>query len=288
MPGVVAGRSGHLPLAVLDPHRVALVPDPGYPVYQAASWLAGADVVHVPLEPALGFRPDLDRLPQKTLDEAGLLFLNYPNNPTGAGPSLDLFQLAVNMAHEHGFLVVNDAAYGEMLFEGPRVSVLHAGGAKEVAVEFHSCSKTFNMTGWRVGFVVGNPDVLDALASLKSNLDSGVFTAIQRAAEVALSLPDERIDEQVAIYRRRRDILVDGLWEAGWKVPRPHATFYVWARIPCAGSSQDFARRLLTESHVVVTPGVGFGPSGEGYVRMALTASEERIAEAVDRIRRIL
>jgi len=279
---------GHLPLAVLDPHRVALVPDPGYPVYQAASWLAGADVVHVPLEPTLGFLPDLDRLPQKTLDEAGLLFLNYPNNPTGAGPNLDLFQLAVNMAHEHGFLVVNDAAYGEMLFEGPRVSVLHAGGAKEVGVEFHSCSKTFNMTGWRVGFVVGNPDVLCALASLKSNIDSGVFTAVQRAAEVALSLPDERIDEQVAIYRRRRDVLVDGLWEAGWKVPRPHATFYVWARIPCGGSSQDFARRLLTESHVVVAPGVGFGPSGEGYVRMALAASEERIAEAVDRIRRIL
>jgi LL-diaminopimelate aminotransferase len=279
---------GHLPLAVLDPHRIALVPDPGYPVYQAASWLAGGDVVHVPLKPELGFRPDLDCLPRKTLDEAGMLFLNYPNNPTGASPSPDLFQLAVNMAHEHGFLVVNDAAYAEIVLDGPRVSMLQAGGAKDVGVEFHSLSKTFNMTGWRVGFVVGRRDVLDALASLKSNLDSGVFTAIQRAAEAALALPDERIEEQVAVYRRRRDALVDGLWESGWKVPRPRATFYVWAKVPGEESSQEFARRLLCEAHVVVAPGVGFGPSGEGYVRMALTAPEERLAQAVDRIRRIL
>lgn len=279
---------GHLPLAVLDEGRTALVPDPGYPVYQAASWLAGGEVVHVPLEPDLGFRPDLERMPRKTLEAAQLLFLNYPNNPTGASADPKLFQLAVNLAAEHGFLVVNDASYAEVLFEGPRVSILQSGGARDTAIEFHSFSKTFNMTGWRAGFAVGNAGALDALAAVKSNLDSGVFTAIQRACEVALSLPEERIREQVEVYRRRRDVLVDGLSRAGWRVPRPHATFYVWARVPTAETSQQFAVRLLTDARVVVTPGVGFGPSGEGYVRFALMAPEERIAEAVDRIARIL
>jgi len=279
---------GHLPLAVLDEGRVALVPDPGYPVYQAASWLAGGEVVHVPLEPKLGFRPDLECLPRKTLEAAQVLFLNYPNNPTGASADAGLFQLAVNLAHEHGFLVVNDASYAEVLFEGPRVSILQCDRAKDAAIEFHSFSKTFNMTGWRAGFAVGNADVLDALAAVKSNLDSGVFTAVQRACEAALALPEERVREQVEVYRRRRDVLVDGLWKAGWHVPRPHATFYVWARVPTEESSQAFALRLLADARVVVTPGVGFGPSGEGYVRFALMAPEEQTAEAVDRIARIL
>jgi LL-diaminopimelate aminotransferase len=279
---------GHLPLAVLDEGRAALVPDPGYPVYQAASWLAGGEVGHVPLEPELGFRPDLERLPRKTLEAAQLLFLNYPNNPTGAPADPELFQLAVNVAHEHAFIVVNDASYAEVLFEGPRVSLLQSGGAMDVGIEFHSFSKTFNMTGWRAGFAVGNSAVLDALAAVKSNLDSGVFTAVQRACEAALALPETRVREQVEVYRRRRDVLVDGLWKAGWRVPRPHATFYVWARVPTEESSQEFALRLLNVARVVVTPGVGFGPSGEGYVRFALMEPEERIAEAVDRIARIL
>ncbi len=279
---------GHLPMAVLDPSRVALVPDPGYPVYQAASWLAGGEVVHVPLEPELGFRPDLDRISRATADSAQLLFLNYPNNPTGAPADPELFQLAANLAHEHGFVVANDAAYAEILYEGSRVSLLQAGGAREGGVEFHSFSKTFNMTGWRIGFAVGNAGVLDALAAIKSNVDSCVFTAIQRAGEAALSLPEERVGEQLEVYRRRRDVLVDGLGDAGWHVPRPHATFYVWAKVPTGEGSQAFATRLLREARVVATPGVGFGPSGEGYVRMALTTPEERIVEAVDRIRRIL
>ncbi len=279
---------GHLPMAVLDAGDAALVPDPGYPVYQASSWLADGEVVHVPLEPELGFRPDLECLPRETMARARLLILNYPNNPTGAAAAPELFQLAVNLAHEHDFVVVNDAAYAEIVYERPRASVLQAGGAREVAIEFHSFSKTFNMTGWRIGFAVGNADVLDALASYKDNLDSCVFTAIQRAGEVALALPDERIVERVEIYRRRRDVFVDGLWDAGWQVPRPHATFYVWARVPHAGGSQAFAARLMKEARVVATPGVGFGPSGEGYVRFALTCSEERIADAVDRIRRML
>ncbi len=279
---------GHLPLAVLDPGRLSIVPDPGYPVYQAASWLAGGVVKHVPLEPELGFRPDFDGLPRESMDEADLLFLNYPNNPTGAPADPELFQVAVNMAEEHGFLVVNDAAYAEILFEGDRRSILQADGGRKVAIEFHSLSKTFNMTGWRVGFAVGNADALDALAAVKNNVDSGVFTAIQRAAEQALHLPQSRLDEQLAVYRRRRDTLVQGLRDAGWNVPSPHATFYIWSRVPTEESSIDFAARLLREAHVVVTPGAGFGPSGEGYVRMALTTTEERIREAVARIARIL
>jgi len=279
---------GHLPLAVLDPGRLALVPDPGYPVYQAASWLAGGEVKHVRLEPELGFKPDFDGLPRASMDDAQLMFLNYPNNPTGAPADADLFQLAVNMAEEHDFVVVNDAAYAEVLFEGERLSILQAEGARKVAIEFHSLSKTFNMTGWRVGFAVGNADVLDALADVKSNMDSGVFTAVQRAAEEALHLPQSRIDEQLEIYRRRRDVLVRGLRDVGWNVPSPHATFYIWSRVPTDEDSSSFAARLLNEAHVVVTPGSGFGPTGEGYVRMALTTSENRLAEAVARIARIL
>lgn len=279
---------GHLPLAVLDAGRTALVPDPGYPVYQAAVWLAGGEVAHVPLRPELGFRPDLSRLPRRALDDAQLLFLNYPNNPTGAAGDPEFFQLALNLAREHGFAIVNDAAYAEIVYGGPRISLMQSGGARDVAVEFHSFSKTFNMTGWRIGFAVGSAEILDALAKVKDNVDSCVFTAIQRAAEVALSLPDDRIDEQVEIYRRRRDALVDGLADAGWQVPRPRSTFYVWARVPGGEDSRAFASRVLEDAHVVITPGVGFGPSGEGYVRMALTAPEDRISEAVDRIARIL
>jgi LL-diaminopimelate aminotransferase len=279
---------GHLPLAVLDPGRTALVPDPAYPVYQAAAWIAGGEVGHVPLEAELGFRPDLERLSKERLEEAQLLILNYPNNPTGAAADEELFQLALNLAHEHNFLVVNDAAYAEIVFDGPRTSLLGVGGSKDLGLELHSLSKTFNMTGWRIGFAAGSADVIDALAAVKDNVDSCVFTAIQRAAEVALTLPDERIDEQVEVYRRRRDALVDGFWAMGWHVPRPHASFYVWAHVPTGETSQDFAARVLWDAHVVVTPGVGFGPTGEGYVRMALTAPEDSLTEAVDRIRRIL
>jgi LL-diaminopimelate aminotransferase len=279
---------GHLPLAVLDPGDTCLVPDPAYPVYQAAAILAGAEIVHMPLDPELGFRPDLDGLSRPVLNSAKLVTVNYPNNPTGAAADMEFFQLLVNRAEEHGFVAVNDGAYSELVFDTPRLSLLQADGGRDVGVEFHSFSKTFNMTGWRIGFAVGNASVLDALATVKNNVDSGAFTAIQRAALVALRLPQERIDEQVELYRRRRDALVDGLWDAGWRVRRPHASFYVWAHVPTSEDSSSFARRLMNEAHVVVTPGSGFGPSGEGYVRMALTATEERIAEAVARIRRIL
>ena len=279
---------GHLPMAVMNPGDVALIPDPAFPIYPAATWLADAEVRLLELDEQSGFLPDLAGLTPRDLKRAKLLFLNYPNNPTGAVADVAFFKGAVDFARDNGLVVLNDAAYSEVVYEGPRVSLLQAEGAKDVGIEFHSFSKTFNMTGWRLGFAVGNPDVLEALATVKDNVDSCVFTAIQRAGEVALALPEERLRELVETYRRRRDVLVDGLHKAGWNVPRPRATFYIWARVPTAERSQEFSARLLRDGHVVTTPGVGFGPAGDRYVRMALTTTEERIAEAVARITRML
>ena len=279
---------GHLPLAVMNPGDVALIPDPAFPIYPAATWLAEAEVRRIELNEQEGFLPDFAGLIRRDLERAKLLFLNYPNNPTGAVADVAFFKGAVDFARDNGLVVLNDAAYSEMVYEGPRVSLLQAEGAKDVGIEFHSFSKTFNMTGWRLGFAVGNPDVLEALATVKDNVDSCVFTAIQRAGEAALALPEERLREQVETYRRRRDVLVDGLHKAGWNVPRPRATFYIWARVPTAERSQEFSARLLRDGHVVTTPGVGFGAAGDRYVRMALTTTEERIAEAVARITRML
>ncbi|MBN2564535.1 MAG: aminotransferase class I/II-fold pyridoxal phosphate-dependent enzyme, partial [Candidatus Eisenbacteria bacterium] len=279
---------GHLPLAVMDQGDMALVPDPAFPIYPAATWLAGAEVRLVPLSEERGFLPDLRSLSAGDLKRARLLFLNYPNNPTGAVADAAFFRGAVEFARDHGLVLLNDAAYSEVVYDGPRVSLLQTEGAKEVGIEFHSFSKTFNMTGWRLGFAIGNPDVIEALATVKDNVDSCVFTAIQRAGEVALALPDDRLAQQVEIYRRRRDVLVDGLHKMGWNVPRPHATFYVWARVPTAENSREFSARLLERGQVVTTPGVGFGGNGDRYVRMALTTTEDRISEAVSRIGRML
>ena len=279
---------GHLPMAVLNHGDSAIVPDPAFPIYPASVWLAGGEVTYVPLEEKNGFLPALGEFPRSELDAARLLFLNYPNNPTGAVAELGFFEEMLGLGRKHDFLVLNDAAYSEVVFDGPRVSLMQARGGRESGIEFHSFSKTFNMTGWRLGFAVGNPDALEALATVKDNVDSCVFTAIQRAGEAALALPPERIEEQVDIYRRRRDVLVDGLRKVGWLVPRPAATFYVWARVPTAERSQAFSKRLLTRGHVVTTPGVGFGAAGDPFVRMALTTPEDRVAEAVARIVRML
>ena len=279
---------GHLPLAVMDADDIALIPDPAFPIYPAATWLAGAEVRYFPLESERDFLSDLKSLGARELDRAKLLFLNYPNNPTGAVADVAFFKSAVDFARDNGLIVLNDAAYSEVVYDGPRVSLLQAEGAKEVGIEFHSFSKTFNMTGWRLGFAIGNADVLEALATVKDNIDSCVFTAIQHAGEAALALPESRLAEQVEIYRRRRDVLVDGLRKVGWNVPRPQATFYVWARVPTAERSREFSGRLLERGHVVTTPGVGFGEGGDRYIRMALTTTEDRIAEAVARITRML
>jgi LL-diaminopimelate aminotransferase len=274
----------HFPLAALNPGDISLVPDPCYPVYRSSSWFAGADVYVMPLEPAHAFRPDLDAIPSDILARARLMFLNYPNNPTAATADLPFFQQVVERAHRHGFVVAQDAAYSEMYFDAPAPSILQVPGAKEVAIEFHSLSKTFNMTGWRVGFAIGGAPLIAALAQVKANTDSGIFTAIQLAAKTALDQYDVLAPSIRALYRERRNAFVQGLKGIGWEVRAPDATFYVWIPCPAKLSSTDLCGRLLDEANVVTTPGIGFGRTAEGYIRAALTVETPRLLEAVQRI----
>ena len=279
----------HFPLAIANPGDVVLVPDPCYPPYRSGTILAGAEVVPLPLLEENGFFPDLGAVSQKAARRAKLLFLNYPNNPTAAVASAEQLQEAIDFAKEFGIAVAHDAAYSELAFDGNRpMSFLQLPEAKAVGVEFHSLSKTYQMTGWRIGWACGNAALIAALAQLKTNLDSGIFQAVQWAGIEALEGDQAPLQQAVATYRQRRDLLVDGLAKAGWQVPKPAATFYVWARVPTQESSMAFASRVLETAHVVVTPGVGFGPSGEGYVRLSLTVPTERIQEAVDRLSRAL
>lgn len=279
----------HLAWAFIEPGDLSLVPDPAYTVYKVNTLMAGGDVASMPLLRENGFLPDLAAIPSDAARRAKLLWLNYPNNPTGAVATREFYQDAVAFCRDHDILLVNDAAYCEVAFDGFRPpSVLEVEGAKEVAIEFHSFSKMFNMTGWRVGMAFGNPDALAALNRLKSNIDSKQFMAIDRAAAYAI----EHVDNgaTLELIRRRRDILVDGLNRLGWAIPKPKATFYVWAPVPPGQTSMGFARTLLEQAGVLVIPGIGYGEHGEGYVRMSLTVwgdrNGERCAEAVERIAR--
>ena len=279
----------HFPLAVANPGDAILVPDPCYPPYRSGTILAGAEVVSLPLLEEEGFFPDLGSISQKAARRAKALFLNYPNNPTAATAVAEQFQEAVALAKEFGFAVAHDAAYSEIAFDGYRpVSFLELPGAKEIGVEFHSLSKTYQMTGWRIGWVCGNAALISALCQLKTNLDSGIFQPVQWAGIAALDGDESPLREAVRTYQERRDLLTDGLAKAGWQVPKPKASLYVWARVPTQESSIAFASRILQVSHVVVTPGVGFGPSGEGYVRLSLTVPTGRIQEAVGRLSQAL
>ena len=278
----------HLPLAFLNPGDVTLVPDPCYPVYKSATHLAGGIPHLMPLLDSNDFLPDYSMIETGILDRARILFLNYPNNPTSACASKEFFTDSVKFAQEHGVLLAQDAAYSEITYDGiVAPSVLEVEGAKEVAVEFHSLSKTFNMTGWRIGFAVGNREVLRLLAKVKSNVDSGIFQAIQWAGKSALEKGEEALRQTLGIYTKRRDLFVKGLNRLGWNVPLPKATFYVWIPVPPGYTSQELALKLLEETHIVVTPGNGFGPNGEGYVRVSLTNSEARLEEALRRIEKI-
>lgn len=275
----------HLPLSVINPGDVVLIPEPCYPPYVSGTIFAGGTPFYLPITSDNKFLPDLESIPQEVAQKAKLLYLNYPNNPTGTVADLEFFQTAVDFARHSEILIAQDAAYSEIYFDEPPPSILEVEGAKEVAVEFHSLSKTFNMTGWRLGFMVGNPSAIRALGEVKTNIDSGVFQAIQYAGIAAYQGYDRPWrQELLAAYRTRRDTLVDGLEFLGWKVSPPQGTFYVWIPIPQSISSLNFASMLLDKADIVVTPGTGFGPSGEGFVRAALTVDVEKIKEALSRL----
>lgn len=278
---------GHVPLAFVDPGDVVLVPSPGYPVYPVGTSFAGGVAHIMPLTKANGFLPDLDAIPKDVAAKAKLMWLNSPNNPTSVVMTKEYFKRVVEFAREHQVIVCHDAAYSEIYYDGKRPSsFLEVEGAKDVGVEFHSLSKTYNMTGWRIGFAVGHKEVLAGLGKVKSNLDSGVFEAVQAAGVTALGLDESVTDGIRKIYQERRDTLVPGLKMLGLEVDPPTAAFYVWVAVPKGYTSTSFTAHLLEKAGIVTTPGNGFGASGEGYIRMTLCTSKERLAEAVERIKR--
>ncbi len=280
---------GHLPLAFVDPGDVVLVPSPGYPVYSISTLFAGGESVEMPLLEKNGYLPDLDTIDGAALKRAKLMFLNYPNNPTAASAGKEFFEKAVNFAKQHNIIVCHDAAYSEIFYDGVRPpSFLEVDGAKEVGIEIHSLSKTYNMTGWRLGFAVGNADVVGGLAKIKSNLDSGAFDAVQEAGITALETGDEVLAPLRDMYQERRDALYEGLRAAGIEAAKPEATFYLWAKVPKGFDSSGFSAHLLERAGVLATPGNGFGASGEGYIRFALTVPVERTREAAERIKKAL
>ena len=279
----------YLGAAVLNTGDVSLIPDPYYPVYITASTSVGAEPYMLPLLEQNGYLPELDKIPQEILAKSRLLWLNYPNNPTAAGADWRFFEEAVAFAQRYNLVIIHDMAYAEVYFDDFRpLSILQIPGASEVAVELHSLSKTYNMAGFRVGMVVGNANLVDAVGRLKSNIDSGMFRPVQYAAIEALQLPVSWIEQRNAIYRRRRDLLVAGCNTIGMRTRAPGAGLYVWAAIPGGFTSRDFANWLFEKTGVFVTPGTNFGDAGEGYVRISLTASEERIEAALQRMRTAL
>ena len=279
----------HICWSTLDEGDLALVPDPGYPVYAGGSLLVGAEVRYLPLRPENGFLPDLEAISEEDAGRAKILFISYPNNPTAAVVEDDFFARVVEFARKYDVAVVHDNAYSELTYDGyVAPSFLATPGAKEVGVEFFSLSKPFNMTGWRVGFAVGNREILEPLWRLKTNLDSGMFEALQRTAAFVLNGPLDFLDEMRALYTKRRDTLADALTSIGVEVPKLKGTIYMWIPVPQGYTSEGFATHVLEKAGVVVTPGNGYGPAGEGFVRISLTAPDERIQEAVARIRNSL
>ena len=276
----------HIPLAYVNPGDMTLVASPGYPVYQIGTQFAGGEPYFMDLVKENDFLPDLAAVPGEVRQKAKIMFINYPNNPTAAVATKAFFESVVAFAEEHDIIVCHDAAYSEMAYDGYKpMSFLEVAGAKSVGIEFHSLSKTYNMTGWRIGFAVGSSQVIGALGQVKSNIDSGAFQAIQMAGISALQGDQACVRDMQQTYQARRDVLVDGLRSLGMNVEKPKATFYVWMPVPSGYSSAAFSARLLSEAGIVTTPGNGFGGAGEGYVRMALTVSKERMKEVVARIR---
>jgi LL-diaminopimelate aminotransferase len=276
---------GHIALALLDPGDVSLSPDPGYPPYTSGPLFAGAELHYLPLQEANGFLPDLESIPAEIAARANLLFLNYPNNPTGAVAEPSYFERAVEFARTHDLVIVHDNAYSEICFDGYRApSFLETPGAKEVGVEIFSISKGWNMTGWRSGLVAGNADVVERYRQLKTNLDSGMFEAVQRATIAALTESRDFPAEMSEVYRRRRDLVAMGLTAIGLEVTPPKATPYFWVRVPEGHTSESFTELVLEQAGVLVSPGPAYGPSGEGFFRISVTVPDDRLEEAVRRI----
>ncbi len=279
----------HFPLAFINPGDWALVPDPCYPPYKSGIIFAGGKIQLLPLSAKNIFLPDLKDIPANRVEKAKVLYLNYPNNPTGATCTLDFFREAIEFCRQNNLILLSDLAYSEMAYDGYcPPSVFEVEGARDLAVEFHSLSKTYNMTGWRAGWACGNKSLIAGLAKVKSNLDSGIFSAVQLAACAALESDNSHIRKMQNIYQERRDCLVKGLNELGLSAGSPQATFYIWVKIPRGRRSIEFCGNLLEKADLVVTPGVGFGRFGEGYIRFALTVESGRIKEAVERLKRIL
>jgi LL-diaminopimelate aminotransferase len=277
----------HLPLAFVNPGDYVLIPDPGYPVYYASTIMAGGIPYQMPLREENNFLPKLDEIPSEIAKKAKIIFLNYPNNPTSAIATKEFIKEAIDFCIDNKIILAHDYAYGEICFDGYRApSFLELDNAFDVTIEFNSLSKTYNMTGWRIGFACGNEEILKGLLKVKTNVDSGVFEAVQEAGIAALRGDDKVIDEICRVYSERRDILVDGLNKIGLKAKKPKATFYVWCKVPM--KSIEFVKKMLESAGIVATPGVGFGSFGEGYVRFALTKEKEIIKEAVERLEKFL
>jgi LL-diaminopimelate aminotransferase len=275
----------HVFLAFVDPGDVTLVPGCGYPVYHTGGILCGGETHWMPMNEANGFLADFESTPPHVLERAKMMFLSYPNNPTSAIANEGYFDRAIAFAHEHDLLLIHDNAYSEIGYDGYRApSLLQRPGAKDVAIELFSCSKAYNMTGWRVAFACGNPTAIQALGTVKSNIDSGVFTAVQDAAIEAFSGPQDEIDAMCAMYQARRDLVMSALTRIGIEAATPKATIYVWAKVPAGYTSAAFATHVLEKANVVVPAGSAYGPDGEGFIRISLTTPDDRLAEAVARI----
>lgn len=279
----------HISLCLVNPNDVVLIPDPGYPIYSAGPLMAGAQLYHMPLTSENQFLPDLEAIPEAILRRTKIMILNYPNNPLAAVAPREFFSKVIEYAKRYSFIVCHDFAYSDLVFDGYQPdSFLSLPGAKDIAVEFNSLSKTYNMAGCRVGYIVGNSNVIELLGRLKSNFDYGIFNPIQKAAIAALTGPQQCVADTAITYQRRRDIIVEGLNSFGWHVEKPKASMYVWAPVPTKQSSVDFAADLLRHTGVAVIPGIAFGHFGEGFVRFALVQPESRLAEAVVRMRQWL
>jgi len=276
----------HLAIAYINPGDVVLVPSPAYPAHFRAPVIAGGTVYSLNLKPENDWLIDLAAIPEAVAQSAKILYFNYPSNPTAATAPREFFEEVVAFAHKYKIMLVHDLCYAELAFDGYQpTSLLEIPGAKDISVEFHTLSKTYNMAGWRVGFVVGNRHIIQGLRTLKTNLDYGIFAAVQTAAETALQLSDDYLEQVQQRYRQRRDFVIQGLSELGWNVPKTKATMYLWVPCPVGMGSTDFALKVLQQTGVVVTPGNAFGSAGEGYVRISLIAECDRLGEALRRLK---